>query len=403
MPITFTKRDREASAYIHKLFHEAWFQDKPDLIVWALTRPAALFVYNVLIPFQVAYCLQAIITKHFDRVLHYAILVLVMGLIYCVLWAIGGLTIIRNARAGLKYVQHKVFANYLEKDYEFLNNTYLGSLGAQANRLRETLDEYDQVIFNGFIKDIILVVASVTIIAMHSVVLAVVTLVSMALVLGFTIAITKWRIKYRRLLSEASSDTAGVISDALGHGATVKSFAAEDYEKQRLEKSLEVLAQTQYESWWSSIPADLGRQFLAAAATFVILILTARLYQNRNISIAIVILVQLYVIKLVMATQDIADRIKAYESTMSAAHQAVKTMLIEPTVKDPERPAKLPKNMEFDVDLQQVSFRYPDAPPKVLAVRDFSLHIRQVRRSDWSAIAAAAKRPSLNYCCALWT
>jgi ATP-binding cassette subfamily B protein len=374
---TFTKRDRETAKATHRLFRSAWWQDKPDFIIWALTRPAALLVYNVLIPFQVAYGLQAIITKQFNKVSHYALSVLILGIIYCVLWGVGGVTIVRNAKAGAEYIQRTVFANYLSKDYEFLSNTYLGTLGSQATRLREALDEYDQIIFNGFIKQAIIVVVSISIIAYQSPILAIATITVLAFIMGFTITITRWRIKYRRMLSEANSETAGVISDALGHGVTVKSFAAEDYEQKRLDHSLKKLTNAQYWSWMTSIPADLGTTLLASFATFLLLIMTSRLYENGKISIAVVVLVQLYVIKLVMATQDTAALIKSYEATMSVAHQAVKTMLIQPTVQDKISPVKMPKNIKYDIELSNVTYRYKDAPKNVAAVKNFSLEIRQ--------------------------
>lgn len=374
---TFTRRDREAAKAIHRLFRRAWLEDVPGITIWFFTRPVALLVYNVLIPFQVAYGLQAIITRQFDKVPGYAFSILGLALAYCILWGVGGYAVIRNARAAMQYVQRTVFTNYLEKDYEFLNNTYLGTLGAQATRLRESLDDYDQMLFNGFTKQAIIVISSIVIIGYQSITLAIVTLVSMILVLSFTVAITKWRIKYRRMLSEANSETSGVIGDALAHGLTVKSFAAEQYETKRMNISLKKLADVQYMSWMTSIPADLGRMMLASIATFVLLIMTARLYQNHTISIAIVILVQLYVIKLVMATQDIADLIKAYESTMSSAHQAMKTMLIKPTVLDKTHPKRLPRNAKFDVALHNVSYRYSDTAKGVAAVKNFNLEISQ--------------------------
>jgi ATP-binding cassette subfamily B protein len=374
---TFTKRDRETAKATHKLFRSAWWQDKPDFIIWVLTRPAALLVYNVLIPFQVAYGLQAIITKQFNKVSHYALSVLILGVIYCVLWGVGGVAIVRNAKKGAEYIQRTVFANYLSKDYEFLSNTYLGTLGSQATRLREALDEYDQIIFNGFTKQAIIVVVSISIIAYQSPILAIATITVLAFIMGFTITITRWRIKYRRMLSEANSETAGVISDALGHGVTVKSFAAEDYEQKRLDHSLKKLTNAQYWSWMTSIPADLGTTLLASFATFLLLIMTSRLYENGKISIAVVVLVQLYVIKLVMATQDIAALIKSYESTMSVAHQAVKTMLIQPSVLDKPDAVKFPKKLNYDISLRGVTYRYIDAPSGIEAVKDFSLKIKQ--------------------------
>lgn len=376
MSETFTKRDREVAREIHRLFRRAWFQDTPNFIIWCLTRPAAFLIYNVLIPFAVAYGLQAIITRNFDEVNRYAFAVLGLALAYCVLWGIGGVAVIKNAVRCQEYVQRIVFTNYLEKDYEFLSNTYLGSLGAQATRLREALEEYDQLMFNGFMKQFIIVTSSIVIIAWQSIALALVTVITMALVLSFTIFITRWRIKYRRILSEASSEMSGVIGDALGHGTTVKSFAAENYEQKRLSKSLNKYLHAQYWSWMTSIPADLGRMFLAAVATFLLLILTAQLYESNTIPIAIVILVQLYVIKLVVATQDIALLIRQYEGVMSTAHQSVKTMLIKPNVLDKSEVEKLPQNFTTNIEFHDVTFAYKDSAVSTKAVKNFSLDIK---------------------------
>lgn len=376
----YTKRDREAAREIHRLFRSSWWQDKPNFITWFFMRPTAMFIYNILIPYQIAYGLQAIVIKDFDAVPGHAYTLLLYAFLYAVLWGYGGIAVIRVGKKGIIYIQQKVFANYLEKDYEFLNNTYLGTLGAQAVRLRQALDEYNQILFNGFLKQIIVVVSSVAIIAYQSPLLAVVTITSVVCILSFTIAITRWRIRYRRVLSETNSETAGIISDSLGHGSTVKSYAAEDYEQKRLGASLQRLADAQAQSWLTSIPADVGRIILATIATFLMLIITSNLYENGSISIAIVILVQLYVIKLINSTQEIADLIKAYEATMSAAHQAVKTMLIKPTILDKEHTIKLPKKSQIEIELKAMSYRYDDSPKNVYAVRDFSFTIKPGER-----------------------
>lgn len=374
---TFTKRDREVAREIHRLFRRAWMQDKFNFTVWLFTRPLALLIYDVLIPFAVAFGLQAIITEQFDQVPRYATYVLVLAVAYCILWGVGGVAVIKNAKVSIRYVQRSVFANYLNKDYEYLNNTYLGVLGAQATRLRQALDEYDQLLFNGFTKQFILVVVSIGIIAWQSPVLAVVTVLAMGMVLSFTIVITRWRLKYRRMLSEANSELGGVISDALGHGSTVKSFAAEKYEVKQMNKTLDKLVEVQGQSWMTSVPADVGRMLLAGIATFLLLILTARLYRDGTISIAIVILVQLYVVKLIIATQSIADLIKSYEAVMSGAHEAVKTMMIQPTIVDKPDAKKLPRNARFDMQLRNVSYRYKDSPKNIQAVKKFDLNIKQ--------------------------
>jgi ATP-binding cassette subfamily B protein len=380
MSSTFTLRDREAARHTHKLFWRATVLDLPDFIIWICTRPTALLIYNVLIPFEVAYGLQAIITNHFSRVDHYAVLVLVLGISYCILWAVGGVAICRNGRVGTAFIQKEIFANYLEKDYEFYNNTYLGTLGSQATRLKDAYNDYCTLTMNGVVKQIVVVITSIGIIAYQSFTLAAVTFLSMAAIFSFTVAFSKWRFKYRRLLSEANSEVAGIVGDALGHGTTVKSYAAEDFEKLHLDTSLKKQVSIQYLSWITSIPADVGRMLLAAIATVVLLLITSKMYEHHTISIAIVVLVQLYVIKLVNATQDIADLIKTYEAIMSSAHQAVKTMLIRPTVLDIDKPKQLPKNAKLDVRLTNVTYHYADASDDTTAIQSFNLDIAQGER-----------------------
>lgn len=346
-----------------------------SLVVWACTRPPALFIYHILFPIQIAYAVQAIVTREFDTVNHYAVSIVLLGALYCVLWALGGVYICKNGKIGSEYIQKKVFANYLQKNYEFYNNTFIGSLGAQAARLREAYNEYCILMMNVVPKQTIIVVASLVIIGSQSIALAFITLAAMAGILSFTIATSRWRLKYRRRLSVASNELSGIVGDALGHGTTVKSFAAEDYEQSRLDKALSQWSAAQYWSWMASIPADVGRMILAAVATAAILVMTAHLYQQGNVSIAIVALVQLYVIKLITAAHDIADMIKSYDAVMSAAHQPAKTMLIEPTLTDPLKPRRL-TNTKSTVTFQDTTFRYNDAAVDVAAIASFNLHIK---------------------------
>jgi ATP-binding cassette subfamily B protein len=368
-------RDQSIPLETHKLFWRANAVDKASFIVWMFTRLPAQLVYNVLIPFQTAYGLQSIITQHFDKIGHYALNILLLGVAYCLLWAVGGLAINRNGREGAAYLQQVVFANYLAKDYEFFSNSFIGTLGAQATKIKDAYAEYGTWVCNGVAKQLVVVISSVAIIAYQSPLLAIVTLLTMLLILSFTLASGKWRIKYRRMLSEANSEVAGIVGDALGQGVTVKSFAAEEYEIAHLSSSVKKQVHTQFRSWNSAIPSDIGRILLAAIATAVLLLLTSRLYQQHTISIAVVILIQLYVIKLVNATQEIADLIKTYDGIMTNAHQAIKTMLLKPKITDPKSPKRIPANGHLDIALTNVGYTYEETTQP--AIKEFNLVIKQ--------------------------
>jgi ATP-binding cassette subfamily B protein len=221
-----------------------------------------------------------------------------------------------------------------------------------------------------------IVLAGICVIGYYSILLAAVTIVIMVFVLSFTILSSSWRLKFRRRTSEASSVVAGEIGDALTHGTTVKSFATEEYEENRLQKSVRAWSREQYKSWISALPADNGRMVLAAVASALLLILSAKLYKNGDITITIVILIQLYVVKLVASTLDIAEIVKRYEEVMGAAYQPVKTMLVENTVTDPANPKAFSRDPARAMRFDDVSFRYPDTAQGQHAVKNLSLDIK---------------------------
>ncbi|HSX00074.1 MAG TPA: ABC transporter ATP-binding protein [Patescibacteria group bacterium] len=366
--------DREITRAIHALFIEATLVDKWGVIICYATRLPALVLYNVLIPVQIAYAIQAIFTRHFAAIPHFAISIMLLAIGYVILWGVGGLVISRNGAIGSSYIQRHIFGNFLEKDYEFYSNSYFGALGSQAVLLRNVYSDYCQIFMLGGPTQAVIIIAGIGVIAWNSLLLALVTLVSMAVVLSFTILFSSWRLRLRRTLSEASSELAGQVGDALSHGPTVKSFASEAYEQLHLEDSLRTWSNAQFKSWIASVPADAGRMTLAAAATVTLLLMTAYMYQHGTISIAVVTLVQLYVIRMITATQAIAELIKQYEVVMGGAYQSMKTMLIPATITDPESPMHVSKEA-LRIDFNKVRYQYDDAAKTSTAVRDFNLTI----------------------------
>ena len=369
------QRDRAVLRQVHHLFWRANWQSKWTLIACYLTRIPATVAYTSLIPLVSAWAVQAILARQFNRVPIYALGVVLLSLVYVVLWAGGGVVISKNAITGSRYIQGKVFHNFLHKDYDFYSNTFFGSIGAQATRLRDAYNGYGEIVTLAIPKQLTIVLGGITIIAYHSLFLAGLTLLAMVFVLSFTLWSSSWRLQFRRRLSQASSVIAGEVGDALSHGATVKSFALEDFEARRLDQSMNAWSKAQFRSWLSALPADAGRMVLAAMTTAALLLVSAHLYQHGNISITMVVLVQLYVIRLVTSTLDIAELVKRVEEVMGAAYEPVRTMLLPATVLDPPHAKKLPKGRVARIELAQVDFHYADAALRSFAVRDFSLQI----------------------------
>jgi ATP-binding cassette subfamily B protein len=369
-------RDKQTTRSIHRLFWRAMTNNKKYFIVTVLLHAPAFGITHVAIPLQVAYGIQAILTKNFAAVPHYAIVIMLLAVSYNVLLGFATWAFNRDGVEGASYVQKQIFSNYLSKDYEFYSNTYVGALGAQASRMRDAFIDYNRITLFDIPKSAVIIIAGLGVIASKSILLALVTAGCMLLVLSYTIITSQLRLKYRRLVSEASSHLSGVIGDALGHGATVKSFATEEYEAKRLEAPLSAWRKAQLQSWDLFTPANTGRNLLNAFTTCTLLILTSRMYQQGTITIAIVTLVQLYAVKLVGVTLDIAEIIKSYETVMGSAYEPMVTMNIRPSVRDTETPQKIispVKHLTFDA----VTFQYPDNAADIHAIDTLSFQVKQ--------------------------
>src|SRR5687767_11119155 len=122
------KRDKQITREIHRLFSEANLQRPWHIFMCFLFRFPAFWLIHITMPLLVAYAIEAIINRNFDAVNGYAWQIVIVSLLFGVLWTIAGLVIPSTGVKAGAYLQRKVFANFLNKDYSFYSNAYFGSL-----------------------------------------------------------------------------------------------------------------------------------------------------------------------------------------------------------------------------------------------------------------------------------
>lgn len=370
---TYAVRDSRINNKIHSLFWTGLLQNKVYLVLAYLLIPAYFLMY-IFIPLQVAFAIQAIVAKDFEAINHYILIIVIAAIAQVITNSLASWAHHRLGIRACAYVQRTIFANYLDKDYDFYSDQYVGSLGAQAAQLRDSCSMYSEIAITQVSKNGTIIFGGIVVIALNSMILAIITLGCMFAVLSFTMATSTYRMRYRRKVSEAGSELAGVLGDALGHGATVKSFASEEYEQKRLDTSIKKWRVAQLKSWDAFIPAHSGRNLLNFAALAILIFATAKMYQAGTIEVAIVVLVQLYMVRLLATTSDLAEVIKRYEEVMGGAYASVKTMLIPQKVQDVKNPVKLNTTVSH-IMLENVSYRYKMTKKTSYAVKDFSLSI----------------------------
>lgn len=125
-----------------------------------------------------------------------------------------------------------------------------------------------------------------------------ITLATLAIYIAFTIAITHWRLQYRRAMNETDARANARAVDSLLNYETVKYFNNEDYEAQRLKTDLRAAEDATVQSEISLAWLNAGQAFIiACGVTAMMALATAGVAQGR-MTVGDLVLVNAYLIQL---------------------------------------------------------------------------------------------------------
>jgi ATP-binding cassette, subfamily B, bacterial len=368
------KRDKQIAHAIHRIFREAHFQQKWSLFIGVACRQLSTICMNVLMPFFAALGVQAIIIHDSAAVIRYVWLVIAAGLAYAVFSSVGEALVAKNAVSANKYLMRQTLETLLGKDYEFFTNKFSGTLGGQLVALRDGMILYGELFTLQLPNNLTILAGGIIMIGYFSLPLALITLVVVVIVIGVQVIGNRWRVKFRRELSSVNSVIAGQAVDTLSHGDAVKSNGREKFELGRFDIILRQWEKQQLKTWITMIPVNDLRAVTVSVSTACVLLMSMYLYSSGAISVAIVVLVQLYVIRLVFQTLFFGEMVKSYEQAMSMAYSAVESLLVTPKITDPAEPANLARLKSYNLSLDNISFAYSVGQP---ALSNLTLTVRQ--------------------------
>lgn len=126
----------------------------------------------------------------------------------------------------------------------------------------------------------------------------VVTLVSVLGYIGFTMAVTEWRLKFRRRMNETDQEANTRAIDSLLNYETVKYFGNEDYEAERLNRSLRRYEDAAVQSKTSLALLNVGQAGIIALGVTLVMYMAARGIVNGQLSVGDFVLANTYLIQL---------------------------------------------------------------------------------------------------------
>ncbi len=98
-----------------------------------------------------------------------------------------------------------------------------------------------------------------------------ITIAALVLYIGFTVAVTEWRTKFRKQMNEADSTAHSRAIDSLLNYETVKYFNNEDFETRRYDQNLENLRRVSLKSQSTLSLLNTGQQLIIAVALVAML------------------------------------------------------------------------------------------------------------------------------------
>ncbi|WP_077034581.1 ABC transporter ATP-binding protein/permease [Pelomonas sp. KK5] len=125
-----------------------------------------------------------------------------------------------------------------------------------------------------------------------------ITFAALVIYISFTVTVTEWRTKFRRLLNELDSVAHSKAIDSLLNYETVKYFNNEDFEARRYDESLEKLRKAQLRSQTTLSMLNTGQQLIIAFALVAMLWRATQGVVDGKMSLGDLVMVNAFMIQL---------------------------------------------------------------------------------------------------------
>jgi ATP-binding cassette, subfamily B, heavy metal transporter len=129
---------------------------------------------------------------------------------------------------------------------------------------------------------------------------AFIILFTILLYIFLTLAVTEWRLKYRKEMNQSESHANTKAIDSLINYETVKYFGNEEHEYRRFDKSLEKYESAAIKSQWSLSALNIIQSAIIGVGLITVMVMAAQGVVRKELSIGDFVLVNTFLIQLYM-------------------------------------------------------------------------------------------------------
>ncbi len=207
--------------------------------------------------------------------------------------------------------------------------------------------------------------------ALFNVWYALVTLVTIVAYIAYTLVVTEWRLKYRRQMNDTDQEANTRAIDSLLNYETVKYFGNEQFEADRLDRSLARYERAAVISKSSLALLNIGQAAIVGVGLTIVMAMAGNGVLSGELTVGDFVLVSTYLIQLYMPLNFLGFVYREIKQSLTDMEAMFHLLDVNAEISDPAGAASLAPG-PGEVEFSNVTFAY-DARRPIL--RDLTFHV----------------------------
>lgn len=296
-----------------------------------------------------------------------------LGALICNRIALGAIN--RYEAAATQDIANDIARHISYESYDFHTKNFSGALISKATKLGASYVTFMDTIMFDTLRNSTIVLFSIVVLSFYDLKLAGIVGILTAIGLSSTVYMTKKHHHLQKKATTIVSDQTAYLSDMITNAATVKTFAAEEFELKAYRKINQSYGVAMLKAWAKQLDANTMR--MATTIAMYLAVLSYGIYgiQHNTLRVAVFIAAQLYCVRITLSFWDMSGIVRNMERVFADAHEMIEIMNVPIQLVD--RPdAKELRIKKGELSFDHVTFRYPDAAQDDAVLKDFTLNIK---------------------------
>lgn len=267
----------------------------------------------------------------------------------------------RVAERGMRRIGLKVFRHLHSLDLDFHLSRKTGGLSRDIERGTSGISFLLRFMLFNIVPTLLeLVMICAILLFNYSLMYVVITLAAVVSYIGFSVAVTEWRLRFVREANQMDNKSNTRAIDSLLNFETVKYFGNEEYEAELYDGQLQAWEEARLKNRYSLFALNSGQALIIAISMTAMMVLAASEVVNGQMTVGDLVLINAYMIQLFIPLNFLGFVYREIKNSMANIEQMFRLIETEPGVADIPN-AKALEAGGGSVRFENVSFGYrPD-------------------------------------------